>query len=71
MLKYTGDMKTIKNRIWPTMKKIVKGYMEGTSYNIHMSKNGLIHQGDQRYPTDMDGCNGGRQTGHPEMGVPC
>ena len=47
MLKYTGDIKTIKNRIWPTMKKIVKGYMEGTSYNIHMSKNGLIHQGDK------------------------
>jgi predicted glycogen debranching enzyme len=47
MLKYTGDMKTITKRMWPTMKKILTGYMEGTSFHIHMSENGLIYQGDK------------------------
>jgi predicted glycogen debranching enzyme len=47
MLKYTDDMKPIQSRLWPTMKKILTGYMEGTSFHIHMSGNGLIHQGDK------------------------
>jgi len=47
MLKYTGDIETIKNRIWPVMKKILQKYMDGTAYNICMSKNGLLHAGDK------------------------
>jgi len=47
MLKHTGNMETIKSRIWPIMKKILQKYMDGTTYNVRMSKNGLLHAGDK------------------------
>lgn len=47
MMKYTNKIETIKSRMWPTMKIIIKAYMEGTTFNIHMSENGLLHAGDK------------------------
>jgi predicted glycogen debranching enzyme len=47
MLKYTGEIMFIKSRMWPVMKRILKGYMDGTAFNIHMSENGLLHAGDK------------------------
>ncbi|MGO9137497.1 MAG: amylo-alpha-1,6-glucosidase [Syntrophales bacterium] len=47
MLKYTSDIGFIKNRLWPVMKRILKGYMDGTAFNIHMGENGLLHAGDK------------------------
>jgi predicted glycogen debranching enzyme len=47
MLKYTGDIGFIKDRLWPVMKRILKGYMDGTGFNIHMGENGLLHAGDK------------------------
>ncbi|MGZ3579897.1 MAG: amylo-alpha-1,6-glucosidase [Syntrophales bacterium] len=47
MLKYTSDIGFIKNRLWPVMKRILKGYMHGTAFNIHMGENGLLHAGDK------------------------
>ncbi len=47
MLKYTGQIMFIKERLWPVMKRILKGYMEGTIFNIYMHDNGLLHAGDK------------------------
>lgn len=47
MLKYTGNSDVIKNRMWPVMKSILKWYMEGTLFNIHMNESGLLHAGDK------------------------
>lgn len=46
MLKYGGEITYIKNRLWPVMKRILKGYMDGTAFNIYMGGNGLLHAGD-------------------------
>ena len=46
MLKYGGEVTFIKNRMWPVMKRILKGYMDGTAFNIYMGENGLLHAGD-------------------------
>ena len=32
---------------WEKMKTILKGYREGTSFNIHMNENGLIWAGEE------------------------
>ncbi|HVO65776.1 MAG TPA: amylo-alpha-1,6-glucosidase [Syntrophales bacterium] len=47
MLKRTGDIEIVRNQMWPVMKKILQAYMDGTAYNIGMSKNGLLHAGDK------------------------
>ena len=39
--KYTGDKKFIKE-IWPTLQLILKGYIQGTDFGIHMEKDFLI-----------------------------
>ena len=45
MLKYTGDSETIRSRMWPVMKKILRQSLSGTLFNIYMSNNGLLHAG--------------------------
>jgi len=47
MVKYTGDMTTLKNDLWPVMKRILEQYMEGTDNRIFMAENGLLHAGDE------------------------
>ena len=47
MLKSTGEIEVIRDKIWPVLKRILKHYMEGTLFNIHMSENGLLHAGDE------------------------
>jgi predicted glycogen debranching enzyme len=47
MLKYEGEITFIKSRMWPVMKRILKGYMDGTAFNIYMGENGLLHAGDK------------------------
>lgn len=70
MLKYTGDIKTIKSRMWPIMKKILKGYMNGTVFNIHMSENGSLHAGDKgTHITWMDATVDGKPV-TPRSGFP-
>jgi len=60
MLKYTGEIMFIKNRMWPVMKRILKGYMDGTAFNIYMSENGLLHAGDKgTHITWMDATGAG------------
>jgi predicted glycogen debranching enzyme len=47
MMKYTKKIEIIRSRVWPTIKSILKAYMDGTTFNIHMSENGLLHAGDK------------------------
>ncbi len=47
MLKYGGEITFIKSRMWPVMKRILKGYMDGTAFDIYMGENGLLHAGDK------------------------
>ena len=55
MLKYTGDLETIRSRMWPVMKGIIRHFMAGTVFDIHMSDNGLLHAGgDDTCLTWMD-----------------
>jgi predicted glycogen debranching enzyme len=70
MLKYTGDIETIKRMMWPVMKKILQGYMEGTVFNIHMSKTGLLHAGNKEtHITWMDATVEGKPV-TPRWGYP-
>jgi predicted glycogen debranching enzyme len=60
MLKYTGEIRSIRNRMWPVMKKILKRYMHGTAFNIYMGENGLLHAGENgTHITWMDATVGG------------
>jgi predicted glycogen debranching enzyme len=45
-LRLTGDKNTFEQVLRPACKKIINGYRDGTRYNIHADKDGLIIQGD-------------------------
>ncbi|MFD2670310.1 amylo-alpha-1,6-glucosidase [Marinicrinis sediminis] len=48
-LAYTGaeeDYAFIRERIYPTLKKIIRAYREGTAFSIQMDEDGLIMAGD-------------------------
>ncbi len=47
MLKYTGDIGITESQMWPVLRRILRGYMDGTVFNIHMTENGLLHAGDK------------------------
>jgi predicted glycogen debranching enzyme len=47
MLHHTGEVEVIRNEIWPVLKRILKHYMKGTLFNIHMGENGLLHAGSE------------------------
>ncbi len=46
-LKYTGDIKLIKNHLWETLKSIIEHYEKGTAFNIQMESDGLLSHGPQ------------------------
>jgi predicted glycogen debranching enzyme len=46
MLRYDNNPEKIRKSLWPVMKKIIKSYMTGTLYDIHMDKSGLLHAGN-------------------------
>ncbi|MGN0406464.1 MAG: amylo-alpha-1,6-glucosidase [Bariatricus sp.] len=41
----TGDEEFVKE-MYPVMERIIKGYMQGTGYGIHMDQDGLIMAGE-------------------------
>ncbi|MGE9965289.1 amylo-alpha-1,6-glucosidase [Fusicatenibacter saccharivorans] len=41
----TGDAEFVKE-MYPVMERIIKGYMQGTGYGIHMDQDGLIMAGE-------------------------
>lgn len=47
MLTHTGEKEIIRKEIWPVLKSILRHYMKGTLYNIHMCENGLLFAGDE------------------------
>ena len=46
-LKYTGDKALVKEKLFPSMLQIYRGYKDGTLHNIHMEEDGLITAGDE------------------------
>ncbi len=46
-LKYTGDLRFVKENLWETLKDIVENYVEGTLFGIHMSEDGLLSHAGQ------------------------
>ncbi|MDO8722352.1 MAG: amylo-alpha-1,6-glucosidase [Syntrophales bacterium] len=70
MLKYTGDLQKIRASLWPVMKNIIKNFLAGTVFDIHMSDNGLLHAGNRDTNlTWMDATVGGRPV-TPRWGFP-
>lgn len=47
MLKHTGNLQEVKQCFWPVMKNIIRKFMSGTLFNIHMADNGLLYAGDK------------------------
>ncbi len=47
MLRCTGDVDTVKSRMWPAMKNIIHNFLTGTIFNIHLNENGLLHAGNE------------------------
>jgi predicted glycogen debranching enzyme len=48
MLLYTGDLDTIRKVMWPVMLRIFEKFKVGTDHGIFMSKDGLLHAGNER-----------------------
>ncbi|MBN1547404.1 MAG: glycogen debranching enzyme family protein [Syntrophaceae bacterium] len=46
-LKYGGDISWVRRYAWPVMKRILKQFMGGTIYDIHMDDRGLLHAGSE------------------------
>jgi predicted glycogen debranching enzyme len=46
-LKYTGDLRFVKDQIWGMLKSIVEYYVKGTLFNIHVDDDGLLFHGPQ------------------------
>ncbi|MEK7400267.1 MAG: amylo-alpha-1,6-glucosidase [Candidatus Poribacteria bacterium] len=46
-LDYTDDLTFIELGLFDTIKNIIRYYREGTRYNIHADKDGLIYAGDK------------------------
>ncbi|MCF7853578.1 MAG: glycogen debranching enzyme N-terminal domain-containing protein [Candidatus Pacebacteria bacterium] len=44
-LKYNGDPQAVKESLWPTMKRIVRAYKNGTQLNIRADEDGLLTAG--------------------------
>ena len=46
-LKYTGDLRFVKDNLWSTLNEIVDCHVYGTLFGIHMDADGLIAHGPQ------------------------
>ncbi len=46
MLAWTGDRETVRLHFWPVMQRILEQFMAGTSNDIFMDRNGLLHAGN-------------------------
>ncbi len=47
-LEYTGDEVFIKEEIYPSLKNIIRGFMNGTLFDIGMTSDGLITAGNAK-----------------------
>ncbi|MCK9196804.1 MAG: amylo-alpha-1,6-glucosidase [Syntrophales bacterium] len=71
LLKYTGNNEAVLEKdIWPTLKNILRQFLHGTTFNIYMDDNGLLHAGAEgRALTWMDACIDNRPV-TPRCGYP-
>jgi len=47
MLECTHDRETLRNILWPVLKRIVTRFMAGTHYDVYMTPEGLLHTGNR------------------------
>lgn len=45
-LAYTGDIKFVRDTLWPTIQDIIAWFTKGTRYNIHVDTDGLLYAGE-------------------------
>ncbi|MDI9570662.1 MAG: amylo-alpha-1,6-glucosidase [Pseudomonadota bacterium] len=72
LLRDGGDrmQAVVEKRLWPTMKNILRRFINGTLFNISMDVNGLIHAGAENLAlTWMDACIDSRPV-TPRHGCP-
>jgi len=70
MVKYTGKIEAVREKMWPAMKRIIQHYMAGTSFNIGMDERGLLYAGDGHHAlTWMDAIVHGHPV-TPRNGLP-
>ena len=46
-LDFTGDVDTVRIHLWPTLKRILQKFMEGTRFDTYMAPSGLLHAGNR------------------------
>jgi len=46
-LKYTGDFRFIRKRLWKSLKAIIESHERGTAFSIRMDNDGLLAHGSQ------------------------
>ena len=44
-LRYTGAFETVRARLWPVMKKMIRHFLSGTAMGVFMNDRGLLHAG--------------------------
>ena len=47
MLECTGDRETLRDILWPVLKRIATRFMAGTHFDVHMTPEGLLHAGNR------------------------
>lgn len=61
MLECTGDLDTVRDLLWPVLKRIATRFMAGTHYDVYMAPSGLLHAGNQETQlTWMDATSHGK-----------
>ncbi len=57
---FGGSREVLKAELWPVMKRIIQAFLAGTSYDIYVNAQGLLHGGNKNtHLTWMDACVGG------------
>lgn len=46
-LEATHDQATVRNHLWPVLKRILSHFMAGTRFNTYMDAEGLLHAGNR------------------------
>lgn len=61
MIRYGGNLGVVEQELWPVMKRIIRGHLSGTEYQIRVNGDGLLHAGDETMQlTWMDVSIGGK-----------
>lgn len=61
MLECTGDLDTVRDTLWPVLRRIAVRFMSGTHFDVYMAPSGLLHAGNKETQlTWMDATSHGK-----------